>query len=44
MDRAMPLHVVMPRFMAMVFKEIILVIFPALKEIQISAATFRAWM
>ena len=42
--RAMALHVVMPKFVAIVFREIILVVFPALKEIQISAAGFRALM
>ena len=41
---AMALHVVVPRFVAMVFREIILVVFPALKEIQISASAFRAIM
>ena len=33
-----------PRFVAILFREIILVVFPALKEIQISAAWFRALM
>ena len=42
--RAMALHVVVPRFVAIVFNEIILVVFRALKEIQISAAGFRALM
>ena len=41
---AMALHVVLPRFVAIVFREIILVVIPALKEIQISAAGFRALM
>ena len=42
--RAMSLHVVMPRFVAPLFREIILFVFPALKEMQISAAGFRALM
>ena len=33
-------HVIVPRFVAIVFSEIILVAFPVLKEIQISAAEF----
>jgi hypothetical protein len=40
--RAIPLHVVVPRFEAILFRDIILVVFPPLKEIQISAAGFRA--
>ena len=43
-ERAMSLHVVMPRFVAPLFREIILFVFPALKEMQISAAGFRALM
>ena len=42
--RAMAFHVVMPRFREIVFREIILVVFPALKEIQMSASGFRAMM
>ena len=42
--RAMALHVVMPRFREIVFREIILVVLPALKKIQISAAGTRALM
>ena len=42
--RAMALHVVVPRFVAIVFRKIILVVILALKEIQISAAGFRALM
>ena len=42
--RAIALHVVVPKFVAVWFREIILVVFPALKEIQISASGFRALM
>lgn len=42
--RAMVLHVVVPRFYLKMFREITLVVIPALKEIQISAAEFRALM
>ena len=42
--RAMALHVVVPKFVAIVFREVILVVIPTLKEIQISAAGFRALM
>ena len=42
--RAMALHVVVPRFVAIVFREIILVVFLALKVTQISLAEFRALM
>ena len=42
--RSMALHVCVPKFVAIVFREIILVLFPALKEIQMSAAGFRALM
>ena len=38
------LHVVSPKFAAMVLRDIILVVFPALNEIQISAAGFTAMM
>ena len=43
-EKAMALHVVVPRFRAIVFREITLVVFPALKEILMSAAGFRAMM
>jgi len=42
--RAMALHVVVPRFVVIVLREIIFVVFPAFKEVQISAARFRALM
>ena len=42
--KAMALHFVVPMFEAIVFNNIILVVLPALKEIQISAAGFRALM
>ena len=42
--RVIALHVVAPKLEAMVFREIILVVFPALNEIQISAAGFTAMM
>ena len=40
----MALHAVIPRFVAIVFRDFILVVFPALKEIKISAAAFTALM
>ena len=40
----MALHVVAPKLEAMVCREIILVVFPTLNEIQISAAAFTAMM
>ena len=40
--RVMALHFVVPRFEATVFREIIVIVLPALKKIQISAAGFRA--
>ena len=42
--KAMALHVVMPRFVAIVFRDIILVDFPALKKILISTGKFIALM
>ena len=38
----MALHFAVLRFEVIVFREIILIVLPALKEIQISAAGFRA--
>lgn len=40
--RAMALHVSVPSFVARVFREIILDVFPVLKQIQISAVAFKA--
>lgn len=42
MKRAMALHAVVPRFVAILFREIILVVFPALTEIQISAGRIQS--
>ena len=36
--RAMALHVVVPRLVAIVFRQIILIVIPLLKEIRISVA------
>ena len=41
LKRAMTLHIVVPRFVVIVLREII-VVFPVFKEVQISAATFTA--
>ena len=40
----MALHIVVTRFVVIVLREIIFVVFPAFKEVQISAARFRAVM
>jgi len=43
-EKAIALHIVVPRFVVIVLREIIFVVFPAFKEAQISAARFRAVM
>ena len=42
--RAIAFRIVMPRFVAIVYKVFVLVVFPTLKEFQIFAAGFRALM